>query len=81
MSGELFRFSLSGLIFASVLLSGCTTTRNQLFLEADGAIETGDYETALNILEDQNEVIYSGRDNVLYFLDTGMLHYYAGNYD
>lgn len=71
-------------LFLCVLIftvSACTTTRNTLFLEIDGAAQRGDYATALAMLEENDRALYSERDGVLYHLDRGMLLHYAGQHE
>ncbi len=63
------------------LLFSCASTRNTLFIEADDAARNADFSGAANILEENQERMYTNRDGVLYYLDTGLLLHYAGDYD
>lgn len=63
-----------------VVLSSCFTTRNQRFVEIDEAASQGDFDTAATQVDSQRDELYSNRDQVLYFLDSGMLNFYNRNY-
>lgn len=70
-----------GVITAGVLiLSSCFTTRNQRFVEIDEAAGRGDFETAATQVDSERDELYSKRDQVLYFLDSGMLNFYNRDY-
>ncbi|MFP4151831.1 MAG: hypothetical protein ACLFSV_03250 [Alkalispirochaeta sp.] len=68
------------LVTAGAVLSSCVSTRNSLFLEIDESAEEGNYETAVTSLEDESDTLYGKRDGVLYYLDSGMLHFYNRDY-
>lgn len=68
------------LVLVVAFLAGCATTRNTLFLEADDAARAADFSRAVSIIDDNQERLYSNRDGVLFFLDTGMLLHYAGEH-
>ncbi|MEX2444441.1 MAG: hypothetical protein WD492_12600, partial [Alkalispirochaeta sp.] len=54
--------------------------RNQRFVEIDEAARRGDFETAAARVEDERDALYSNRDQVLYYLDSGMLNFYNRDY-
>lgn len=70
------RRALAGVLFV-LFLSGCASTRNTLFIEADQATQQGDFARAAQIIEDNVDTLYGRRDGVLFYLDSGMLLHYA----
>lgn len=70
------RRALAGVLFV-LFLSGCASTRNTLFIEADQATQQGDFARAARIVEDNVDTLYGRRDGVLFYLDSGMLLHYA----
>ncbi len=70
----------AAIVVASVILSSCMTTRNLQFVEIDEAARSGDYGTAVSVLEENSDSLYGNRDGVLYYLDSGMLHLYNRDY-
>lgn len=66
--------------FSLLLLASCTTTRNARFTEIDAAASAGDFQQAVTRIEDERDSLYSPRDQVLYFLDSGMLYFYDRQY-
>ena len=68
------------LVATVLMLSSCLTTRNQKFLEIDEAAQAGNYETAVQTLENESSDLYGNRDGVLYYLDSGILHFYNRDY-
>ncbi|TVR70276.1 MAG: hypothetical protein EA427_06260 [Spirochaetaceae bacterium] len=73
------RFAITTVLLA-VALAGCASTRNTLFVEADDAVRDADYSRALQIVESNQDRMYTSRDGVLFYLDTGMLLHYDGEY-
>jgi hypothetical protein len=69
------------LVAGSVILSSCMTTRNSRFVEADAAARAGDFATAATEVEENRDSFYSDRDQVLYYLDSGMLNFYDREYE
>lgn len=65
---------------ALIVLASCTTTRNSRFVEIDEAAQQGNFESAVSQVEEERDSLYSQRDQVLYYLDTGMLHFYNRDY-
>lgn len=68
------------ILAAGVVLASCTTI-NARFVEIDESAERGEYNEAVQKVESQNQELYKERDSLLYYLDSGVLHFYAGNYD
>ncbi|MFW5694681.1 MAG: COG3014 family protein [Alkalispirochaeta sp.] len=71
---------IAALTAGVLLLSSCFTTRNQRFVEIDEAAREGDFETAATRVDDERDELYSNRDQVLYYLDSGMLNFYNREY-
>ncbi|WP_028975175.1 hypothetical protein [Spirochaeta cellobiosiphila] len=76
----------SYLLITLVVLTtmGCATSRNERYAQLDNYVRAGDYNAALAIYEDKNELseLYNAnKDLVLYHLDRGMIAYYANKYD
>lgn len=67
-------------LVAALGLAGCASTRNTLFVDIDDAARAGDFSRAVALVEENDEKLYTNRDGVLFYLDTGMLHHWAGNY-
>lgn len=65
-----------GLIALVMVLGSCATTRNQRFVEIDTMARDGDFAGAVARVEGERETLYPERDRVLFFLDSGMLHFY-----
>lgn len=65
-----------------LLLSSCLSmySSKKHYEEIDLYLEAGDYSGALLLLEDAKDRFYNEKDAVLYYLELGMLHHYAGNY-
>lgn len=71
----------AALLLSVLVFSSCATTpRSLLFAEADAAVQSGEYEQALACINEASDALYGSRDDVLYHLDKGMLHFYAGNH-
>lgn len=66
---------------ALVFLASCATTRNARFVEIDDTAQDGSFQAAAEMVDSGREDLYSTGDRLLYYLDSGMLHFYAGNYD
>lgn len=67
-------------IFASfTLLASCMTTRNAKFVEADEGVESREFEAVANTLDGPRSAdYYRDKDQVLRYLDAGMLYHMAG---
>ena len=65
---------------AVVILASCTTTRNVRFVEIDEAARQGNFDAAAQEVVERRDDLYSNRDQVLYYLDSGMLYFYARDY-
>jgi len=65
---------------ALFLLSCVTTTRNNLFVKADEAVAAQNYKAAAAELDGpRSSTYYRDKDQVLRYLDTGMLYQLAGS--
>jgi hypothetical protein len=77
-------------ICAGLFLSSCATTKN-IYEEVDISAQRADFEGALASIEAAQAVpegkkraknaIYSEENQILYYLDKGILEHYAGKYD
>lgn len=76
------RVGALGIVGLLLITTGCMTTRNEAFVEIDENARQGRFAKAAEELSGKNrDTYYSERDKVIYYLDVGMLHHYAGNYD
>ena len=49
-------------------------------MEIDEAAQAGNFETAVQTLENESSDLYGNRDDVLYYLDSGILYFYNRDY-
>lgn len=64
---------------ALLSLASCMTTRNSLFVDADARFAARDYAGGAKALDGPaSDEIYRSKDQVLRYLDTGMLYHMAG---
>lgn len=65
-----------------LLLSSCLSlySSKDHYNEIDLYLEEGDFNSALQLFEEAKDRSYSEKDAVLYYLELGMLHHYAGNF-
>lgn len=79
---RVFRCTRAILLLLGLLIgfTACTTTRNTLFLEIDDSAQRGDFDGAINLLEEHERRLYTDRDGVLLHLDRGMLLHFAGRH-
>ena len=71
------------LTITAALALSCAT-KSAAFKEIDHAVKDGDFETAIETMETKQEArrpIYPERNSILFFLDRGILEFYAGNYE
>ena len=68
------------LLGSLIFLAGCTTTRNSRFVEIDQAVQDGQYGQAVATVVEDRDDLYSDRDQVLFYLDSGMLYFYDRRY-
>jgi hypothetical protein len=70
-----------GLILFTLLM-GCASmkTNTSHFEGIDDVLAQADYATALQRVEAAKDKGYTAKERVLYFLDAGMLNFYAGNH-
>jgi hypothetical protein len=63
----------------SVLLAACVSTNP--YVRVDDAVYRGRFHEGSETLENQRWYLYRDRDQVLYYLDKGMINHYAGDYE
>jgi len=76
MKKNLFYAAFSVLLFS--LLSSCAST--DPYIPIDRLVEQEDFHGSVETLEGKSKTLYRGKDQVLYFLDKGMLTHYSGDY-
>jgi hypothetical protein len=61
---------------------GCasSTTYKQQFVGVEDKLQVHDYKTILVDIEESKERCYKKKDQVLYYLDVGLLNHFAGNW-
>ncbi|MDR2178448.1 MAG: hypothetical protein LBP20_10480 [Treponema sp.] len=62
---------------AAAVFVSCATAS---FQRVDNALDAGRYEESVLLLEDNRSSLYGSGDDILYYLDKGMLAHYAGLY-
>ncbi|MDR1307760.1 MAG: hypothetical protein LBK74_09330 [Treponema sp.] len=70
--------ALSAALTLQALIS-CATT--DPYIPVDQLVEQEHFPQSADTLEDHRKTIYRSRDQVLYYLDKGMLTHYAGKYE
>jgi hypothetical protein len=74
------KFGAQFALFAAALLFiSCASTAN-LYRPIDAEVERGDFDSALAVLENGEQKIYPSGAEILFYLDRGVLEYYAGRY-
>jgi len=70
------------LLLSAVLMISCASTRTSLkqYTGLDNKIEQRDFSGAIEQIEASKDKYYSKKEQVLYYLDLGMLNHYAGNF-
>ena len=67
----------------TVLFISCATNPN-LYAPIDDGVDAGDYEYALSVLNNEKgkarQKIYTPKNEILLYLDRGMINHYAGEY-
>ncbi|MDR3199935.1 MAG: hypothetical protein LBT68_00625 [Spirochaetales bacterium] len=75
-------FALLAAVCAALVFASCGTTRNAAFIPFDEIVEDHEYLEAAEALEEaavESEDLYrEGKDDVLRYLDTGVLYHFAG---
>ncbi len=66
---------------AIIILSSCVSTKQNQYQEAAEYYESGNYAAAAAVIEKHKDKSYKEKDKVLFYLDTGMLYHYAGEYE
>ncbi len=69
------------LIFLSIFLFGCTSTRNADFEPIDALVAEKSYVEASQEIESNRERLYKEQDSIIYFVESGTVSFYAGDYD
>jgi hypothetical protein len=70
--------NILGIFLAGMVFLSCATGS---FAKVDDAVERGNYSGGIALLEEKKGSHYTPRDDVLYYLDQGMLNHYAGRYE
>ena len=67
---------------AVIILASCSTTmtKQDQYQDAAEHYASRNYSTAAAIIEGYRDTSYKKKDRVLFYLDTGMLYHYAGEY-
>ena len=67
------------------LLVSCISTKHHAYSEVDAEVKTGSFEQALAVIDDEEgnvrRNIYTTRNEILLYLDRGMVNHYAGFYE
>lgn len=69
---------LSSAFLSAFFCISCTTMADKSFSSVDSSIASNDYEGAANILKSNKAYYYTNRDDVLLYLDQGLLCHFAG---
>jgi hypothetical protein len=71
------------LLITAVLIASCASTRTSLkqYAGIDDKIEQRDFTGALEQIKKSKDKYYTQKEKVLYYLDMGMLSYYAGDHE
>ncbi|MFC1887859.1 hypothetical protein ACFLYK_03520 [Candidatus Cloacimonadota bacterium] len=74
--------SLPFALICLIILAGCASTHTSLkqYAGIDKKIEQQDFQGAVDQIKKCKDDFYSQKDKVLYYLDMGMLSYYAGDH-
>lgn len=72
--------SLFIFFFSILFLSSCVSN-TALFKQVDSHVLHSEYQNALDLLEEKEDVFYTHKDLVLKSLDRGILYHYIGNYE
>ncbi|QBG48133.1 hypothetical protein EGM51_12275 [Verrucomicrobia bacterium S94] len=74
---------LSIFLISLTLLSGCTYLRTDKghYAGTKAMLAKGDYASAISRIEAAKEKFYTHKDRVVYYLDTGMLYHWNGQYE
>lgn len=70
---------LVGLLFLGSCAS--TVTQQSQYVDADALVAQRDFAGAGQVIEESKESSYKEKDRVLYYLDTGMLYHFSGEYE
>ncbi len=77
-----FGYRLIPIVLLSISVS-CASTRTaqEQYAETIPLVRKGEYQRAAEIIKDAKEDRYKEKDRVLYYLDSGMLMHWAGEYE
>ncbi|MCL2145048.1 MAG: hypothetical protein FWH43_06130 [Endomicrobia bacterium] len=73
-------FAVLPAMFAAVLLGGCASNMNKYYTDLTSKITAGNYEAASKLVE-KSESKYGKKNILLFYLDGGMSHHLAENYE
>jgi len=70
-------------VFMVLLTLSCASmyTSQSQYVEAEAFAKQGNYGAAAATIEDSRGTSYQEKERVLFYLDTGMLYHYAGEYE
>ncbi len=67
-------------VICAGLLSGCASTYKQQFVGIDQKLRAHNYDAALSQIKSAKNSFYKRKDQVLYYLDLGMLSHFDGGW-
>ena len=76
----LYEFFTAILLLLSLLFFSCATQADFDFSNIDSAIAKNDFPAVYNELESKSNKLYGKHDEVLEFLDKGIVSHYSKNY-
>jgi hypothetical protein len=79
LKGHIIPGMRAAVFLAAVFLAACASTGS--FTNIDHSLSRGNYPGGLELLEKGRPLLYSNRDNILYYLDKGMLSHYSKQYE
>jgi len=75
---------LTYILFCLLLLIGCSSmaSKNKFYIPITASLQNQDYSSAVQSIENAyNDNQYGRKERLLYYLDAGLAHHYAANYD
>lgn len=84
MVRKLPTIGISALLTLVFFLSGCASlaTYTSRYVPVEESIAKRDYQQVIGLLQEhQNKDYYTQKDRLLFYLDMGIAHYYARNYE
>lgn len=76
-----------GLFFAlaSILVFSSCATKSKAYIDIDAGVQRGSYDFVLASMNDENgdlrKKVYTHRNEIMFYLDRGMVNHYAGYYE